>query len=75
MQVNANRVGESVDGYLGIRGWGSMTAAVVFSRYPRLEDIPKDWRHWNRWYGERVPFDIRSSASPRQIVNGGEHYS
>jgi 5'-3' exonuclease len=39
-------VGDSADGYPGIAGWGSKTAAAVFSQYPHLEDIPKDWRHW-----------------------------
>ena len=40
-------VGDSADGYPGIVGWGSKTAAAVFSQYPHLEDIPKDWRHWD----------------------------
>jgi 5'-3' exonuclease len=40
-------VGDSADGYPGIAGWGSKTAAAVFSQYPHLEDIPKDWRHWD----------------------------
>jgi 5'-3' exonuclease len=39
-------VGDSADGYPGISGWGSKTAAAVLSQYPHLEDIPKDWRHW-----------------------------
>ena len=40
-------VGDSADGYPGIAGWGSKTAAAVFSQYPHLEDIPNDWRHWD----------------------------
>jgi 5'-3' exonuclease len=40
-------VGDSADGYPGIAGWGSKTAAAVFSQYPHLQDIPKDWRHWD----------------------------
>jgi 5'-3' exonuclease len=40
-------VGDSADGYPGIAGWGSKAAAAVFSRYPHLEDIPKDWRQWD----------------------------
>jgi len=40
-------VGDSADGYPGIKGWGAKAAAAVFSRYPHLEDIPKDWRHWD----------------------------
>ena len=40
-------VGDSADGYPGIAGWGAKTAAAVFSLYPHLEDIPKDWRRWD----------------------------
>ena len=40
-------VGDSADGYPGIAGWGAKAAAAVFSRYPHLEDIPKDWRRWD----------------------------
>lgn len=39
-------VGDSADGYPGIAGWGAKTAAVVFSQYPHLENIPTDWRSW-----------------------------
>jgi len=40
-------VGDSADGYPGILGWGEKAAAAVFSQYPHLEDIPKDWQIWN----------------------------
>ena len=40
-------VGDSADGFPGLTGWGSKAAALVFSRYPQLEDIPKDWREWD----------------------------
>jgi 5'-3' exonuclease len=40
-------VGDSADGFPGVRGWGSKTAASVLSRFPHLEDIPKDWKQWN----------------------------
>ena len=40
-------VGDNADGFPGISGWGSKTAAAVFSKYPHLEDIPKDWRRWD----------------------------
>ncbi|MDX1982765.1 MAG: 5'-3' exonuclease H3TH domain-containing protein [Bryobacteraceae bacterium] len=39
--------GDSADGYPGLPGWGPKAAASVFSRYPRLEDVPKDWRLWH----------------------------
>jgi 5'-3' exonuclease len=40
-------VGDSADGYPGIKGWGAKGAASVFSLYPHLEDIPKDWQKWD----------------------------
>jgi 5'-3' exonuclease len=40
-------VGDSADGFPGVRGWGEKAAAATLSRYPRLEDIPKDWREWH----------------------------
>ena len=39
-------VGDSADGYPGIKGWGEKAAAAVLSQYPHLEDIPKDWQAW-----------------------------
>jgi 5'-3' exonuclease len=41
-------VGDSADGYPGLPGWGAKAAALTFSRYPHFEDIPKDWRQWDR---------------------------
>ena len=40
-------VGDSADGFPGIRGWGAKTASSVLARFPHLEDIPKDWKQWN----------------------------
>ena len=40
-------VGDSADGFPGVSGWGEKSAAAVLSRYPRLEEIPKDWRDWD----------------------------
>jgi len=40
-------VGDTADGYPGIAGWGAKAAAAVFSQYPHLEDIPKDWHQWD----------------------------
>jgi len=40
-------LGDSADGFPGIAGWGEKGAAQTLSRYPRLEDIPKDWHEWN----------------------------
>ena len=40
-------VGDSADGFPGVKGWGAKGAALVLSQYPHLEDIPKDWKEWN----------------------------
>jgi 5'-3' exonuclease len=40
-------VGDSADGFPGIAGWGTKAASLVLSRYPHLEDIPKDCRQWH----------------------------
>jgi 5'-3' exonuclease len=40
-------VGDTADGFPGVQGWGEKAAALVLSKYPHLEDIPKDWRKWH----------------------------
>jgi len=40
-------VGDNADGFPGVPGWGVKAAALTLSRYPHLEDIPKDWREWH----------------------------
>ncbi len=40
-------VGDSADGFPGVRGWGAKAAASALSHYLHLEDIPKDWREWH----------------------------
>jgi 5'-3' exonuclease len=40
-------VGDSADGFPGLPGWGPKAAALTLSRYPHLEDIPKDWQQWH----------------------------
>ena len=39
-------VGDSADGYPGLRGWGAKSAAAVLARFGHLEHIPDDWRIW-----------------------------
>jgi 5'-3' exonuclease len=39
-------VGDSADGYPGLRGWGAKSAAAVLARYGHIESIPADWRTW-----------------------------
>jgi 5'-3' exonuclease len=40
-------VGDSADGFPGVRGWGTKAAALTLSQYPHLEDIPRDWQEWH----------------------------
>ena len=40
-------VGDSADGFPGIAGWGPKAAALVFSQYLHLENIPKSWQAWD----------------------------
>ncbi|HEX9888566.1 MAG TPA: 5'-3' exonuclease H3TH domain-containing protein [Nitriliruptorales bacterium] len=39
-------VGDSADGFPGIKGFGKKTAATILARYGRLEDIPADGDTW-----------------------------
>jgi len=39
-------VGDSADGFPGLRGWGAKSAAAVLARYGHIEAIPADWRTW-----------------------------
>jgi len=40
-------VGDSADGFPGVKGFGSKAAAATLSRYNHLEEIPKDWHKWH----------------------------
>ena len=40
-------VGDSADGFPGLSGWGSKSAAAVLARYKHLEDIPEDPAEWD----------------------------
>ncbi len=39
-------VGDSADGYPGLRGWGAASAAAVLSRFRHIEKIPADPAQW-----------------------------
>ena len=40
-------VGDSADGYPGLKGWGKTGAAAVLSRYRHIEDIPALGLRWD----------------------------
>jgi 5'-3' exonuclease len=39
-------VGDSADGYPGLKGWGAKSAAAVLAKFGHIEAIPDDWRTW-----------------------------
>ncbi len=40
-------VGDSADGFPGLRGWGAKSAATVLARYGHLEHIPRSHASWD----------------------------
>ena len=40
-------VGDSADGYPGLRGWGAKSTAAVLAKFDHLESIPEDPGHWS----------------------------
>jgi 5'-3' exonuclease len=39
-------VGDSADGYPGIKGWGAKTASTVLAKFKHVESIPTDPKAW-----------------------------
>jgi 5'-3' exonuclease len=39
-------VGDSADGYPGLKGWGAKSSAAVLSKFHHLESVSADWREW-----------------------------
>ena len=39
-------VGDSADGYPGLKGWGAKSSAAVLAKFAHLESIPSDYREW-----------------------------
>jgi len=40
-------VGDSADGFPGLKGWGKSSAAAVLRRYGHLEDVPESGADWD----------------------------
>lgn len=40
-------VGDSADGFPGLKGWGAKSSAIVLSRYKHLENIPRASGQWD----------------------------
>jgi 5'-3' exonuclease len=56
-------VGDSADGYPGLRGWGAKSSAAVLAKFVHLESIPADWREWHVSALTRALSQILSDAS------------
>ncbi len=39
-------VGDTADGYPGLRGWGAKSSAAVLAKFGHLESVPADFREW-----------------------------
>jgi 5'-3' exonuclease len=39
-------VGDTADGYPGLRGWGAKSSAAILAKFVHLESIPADSREW-----------------------------
>ena len=39
-------VGDSADGYPGLRGWGAKSSAAVLAKFVHFESIPAVWQEW-----------------------------
>ena len=39
-------VGDTADGYPGLRGWGAKSSASVLAKFGHLESVPADFREW-----------------------------
>jgi len=40
-------VGDSADGYPGLKGWGAKSSSAVLAKFAHLEAVPKDCRDWH----------------------------
>ena len=40
-------VGDTADGYPGLKGWGAKSASTVLAKFPHIEDIPLEVSLWN----------------------------
>ena len=55
-------VGDSADGFPGLRGWGAKSAATVLARYGHIEAIPDDAAESIQTFGDAVKFITEKSA-------------
>ncbi|HET8929578.1 MAG TPA: 5'-3' exonuclease H3TH domain-containing protein [Acidimicrobiales bacterium] len=67
-------VGDTADGFPGLRGWGAKSTATVLARYGRLEGIPHDPDDWDitvrgaAKLAERLVADWEAAVLFRQLA-------
>ena len=54
-------VGDTADGFPGIKGWGAKSSATLLSRYHHIENIPNDHMEW--------AMQVRSSQKLSESLN------
>ena len=54
-------VGDTADGFPGIKGWGAKSSASLLSHYHHIENIPNDFKEW-------IP-QVRSSQKLSETLN------
>ena len=54
-------VGDTADGFPGIKGWGAKSSASLLSHYHHIENIPNDFNEW-------IP-QVRSSQKLSKTLN------
>jgi 5'-3' exonuclease len=55
-------VGDSADGYPGLRGWGAKSSAAVLHKFRHLELIPPDSREWH--------VNVSSAGTLAEVLEG-----
>ena len=54
-------VGDTADGFPGIKGWGAKSSATLLSHYHHIENIPNDHKEW--------AMQVRSSQKLSETLN------
>jgi len=62
-------VGDSADGYPGLKGWGAKSSSVVLAKFAHLELIPPDFREWQvKVTGASALADVLSRERERALL-------
>jgi len=62
-------VGDSADGYPGLKGWGAKSSSVILAKFAHLESIPSDFREWQvKVTGASALADVLSRERERALL-------